>query len=55
MPQLVPVRRRCGIIELLGPKGLTNLFYNLSFKINSFQTGYIFHYACMFIINIIYF
>jgi NADH-ubiquinone oxidoreductase chain 5 len=40
-----------GFIELIGPKGFTQTFYNLSFRITTFQTGFFFHYTCLFLIG----
>jgi NADH-ubiquinone oxidoreductase chain 5 len=44
-----------GFIELLGPLGLTRFFSNLSFYVNSIQSGYIFEYAAFIVIGVILF
>ena len=44
-----------GIIENLGPHGLSKLFYNKSFNFLNFQTGLIYHYTFMMLIGAVFF
>ena len=40
-----------GFIELLGPYGVSNLFYNWSFYTKKFQNGYLIHYIFFMLIS----
>jgi len=42
-----------GIIENLGPFGISKLFYNNSMKLNFLQTGLIYHYAFIMLVGMI--
>lgn len=42
-----------GIIEILGPYGISKVVRNLSDRISGLQTGYIYHYAFIMIIGVI--
>jgi len=42
-----------GIIENLGPFGISKLFYNNSMKLNFLQTGLIYHYAFVMLLGMI--
>jgi len=44
-----------GLIEFLGPKGLSTFIYNQSFSFNKLQSGYIYHYAFVIILSLIFF
>jgi len=44
-----------GLIEFLGPKGLSTFIYNQSFSFNKLQSGYIYHYAFIIILSLIFF
>ena len=41
-----------GIIELLGPYGVSNAFLRLTKRLGSLQTGFIYHYAFFMIIGV---
>jgi len=40
-----------GIIEVLGPMGLSRIIYKQAFSINNLQTGYLYHYALLMLIS----
>ena len=40
-----------GIIEVLGPMGLSRIIYKQAFSINNLQTGYLYHYALLMLIG----
>ena len=40
-----------GIIEVLGPMGLSRIIYKQAFSINNMQTGYLYHYALLMLIG----
>jgi len=40
-----------GLIENLGPYGLSNLFYNKSFNVLKFQTGLLYHYTFVLLVG----
>jgi len=42
-----------GIIELLGPNGISSNLYNKSFRIKKIQTGFIFHYIFLVLFSIV--
>jgi NADH-ubiquinone oxidoreductase chain 5 len=44
-----------GFIELIGPFGLVQLINNITKKINSLQTGYVYHYGFIMFIGLILF
>jgi NADH-ubiquinone oxidoreductase chain 5 len=44
-----------GIVEFLGPQGLSIFIYKQSIYLNKLQTGFIYHYAFIMIISIIFF
>ena len=44
-----------GVIEFLGPHGLTNTFYNFAQKISKFDTGIITTYALYITIALLFF
>jgi NADH-ubiquinone oxidoreductase chain 5 len=43
-----------GIIEILGPFGVSNLIFSLAFNLNKLHTGYIYHYVIYMIFNLIF-
>lgn len=42
-----------GLLEFLGPLGLTSFFHNASFRVSNFQTGLIYHYAFVFLLGLL--
>jgi len=42
-----------GVLEFLGPLGLSNFFKSLSLKVSDFQSGLIYHYAFIFLIGLL--
>jgi hypothetical protein len=42
-----------GVLEFLGPLGLSNFFRSLSFRASNFQTGLIYHYAFIFLVGLL--
>jgi NADH-ubiquinone oxidoreductase chain 5 len=42
-----------GLIENLGPHGLSNLFYNRIFNILQFQTGLLYHYTFVLLVGLV--
>lgn len=42
-----------GVLEFLGPLGLSNFFKSLSLKASDFQSGLIYHYAFIFLIGLL--
>ena len=44
-----------GIIELIGPYGLTLTINKLIKKVNQIQTGYVYHYAFIMLIGLLLF
>ena len=42
-----------GIIELLGPNGISSSLYNKSFMIKKIQTGFIFHYIFLVLFSVV--
>lgn len=42
-----------GVLEFLGPLGLSNFFKASSLKVLNFQTGLIYHYAFVFLIGLV--
>lgn len=40
-----------GLIENLGPHGLSNIFYNRSFNVLKFQTGLLYHYTFVLLVG----
>jgi len=42
-----------GILEFLGPLGLTDFFKAASFKAAHFQSGLIYHYAFIFLVGLV--
>jgi NADH-ubiquinone oxidoreductase chain 5 len=43
-----------GVIEILGPYGISNLVFSVAFNLNKLHTGYIYHYAIYMIFNLIF-
>jgi hypothetical protein len=43
-----------GLVEILGPKSWTYNFYGFSNFLKSFQSGYIYQYASLLIMGLIY-
>jgi len=44
-----------GVIEFLGPEGLSTIVYKQSLYYNKFQSGYIYHYAFIMILSLVFF
>jgi NADH-ubiquinone oxidoreductase chain 5 len=44
-----------GLLELVGPYGITNLISLISLKISKLQTGYLYHYAFLFFLGLVTF
>lgn len=42
-----------GLLEFLGPLGLSFFFKDLSLKISNFQTGLVYHYAFMLLVGLL--
>jgi len=43
-----------GFVELIGPKGLVYVIYNLSVNVRKQQTGFIYQYICVMNVSIIF-
>lgn len=41
-----------GVLEFLGPLGLSFFFKTLSLRISTFQTGLLYHYAFVFLVGL---
>jgi hypothetical protein len=42
-----------GILEFLGPLGLSKFFNSASIKVSGFQSGLIYHYAFIFLVGLL--
>ena len=42
-----------GIIEILGPFGISNMIFSISFNLNKLHSGYIYHYVLYFVISLV--
>ena len=43
-----------GILEFLGPLGLTSFFRGASIRVSGFQSGLIYHYAFVFLLGLLF-